>query len=187
MMQNWLGKMLILALLVSYSNAQALALRPMVIEQRRCDMELKKTLYNLAKKHHLKLLITGGGPIIDSNRARWSVSYMSNQTLTTDQVRPIITDMAKEVYHLVTTDPKFLNEENLLHEEYDEPLVSQIFPDRIGIKITFWDQNMDRMKQPAIAQVIFNDKTITYFFADPQTQALVDPIVETLDLTTPNA
>lgn len=187
MTQYWLGRILTLVLLGACYNAQALALRPHVIESRRCDIEFKAFSHKMAKKYNLELLVTGTGTIVDSHIANWVVSYLSHDQLSLHQVRPIITSMAKELYQLITTDPKFLNYQNLQNQDYQEPLIPKLDPDRIGIKITFWDQNMDRMKQPAIAQVIFNDKTITYFFADPQTQALVDPIVETLDLTTPNA
>ncbi|MDP1834390.1 MAG: hypothetical protein Q8K75_00525 [Chlamydiales bacterium] len=169
------------------STAYGLALRPMVIEDRRCDIEMKKLFHQLEKKHHLKLLVTGCGPIVDSPSGRWSVSYMSNQAMTIDQVRPIITDIAKAAYSLVTNDPKFLHAKNLHLGFYKLPLMSQYSPEEIGIKITFWDQNVNRMQQPAVAQVIFTDKTITYRFADPETQALINPIVETLDLTRPQA
>ncbi len=42
----------------------------------------------------------------------------------------------------------------------------------VGVRIAFWDQNVERPKAPFLAQIDFQDGKFRYYEADPKTQAL---------------
>lgn len=42
----------------------------------------------------------------------------------------------------------------------------------IGLRIAFWDENVDRPKAPFLSEIDFSENTFRYYQADPATQAL---------------
>ena len=42
----------------------------------------------------------------------------------------------------------------------------------IGLKISFWDKEMNRIRPPAIAEIVFADSTFSYYQRDPESQAI---------------
>jgi hypothetical protein len=178
-------KFVLICILLGAFNVEFLQgakLKQYVVDDKYSRDHFKILAKKLGKKHELEVIITGTGKIIDSLKATWSVSLIGRQALTLDEVRPIITEFAQSLYQLASTDPRFLDKMNGMYAVEHKPSIPAITPDMIGIKITFWDKNVDRVKQPAVAQVIFTDNKITYLFADPKTDALVNPTVEELIL-----
>jgi hypothetical protein len=45
-------------------------------------------------------------------------------------------------------------------------------PEKLGIKLSFWDQNMDRYPAPYISQVRVADGMVYYYSANPSDQSL---------------
>lgn len=50
----------------------------------------------------------------------------------------------------------------------------------MSFRLAFWDENMERSFYPYLAQIQLVDHKLYYYYADPKTQALLDPIVEPL-------
>jgi len=51
----------------------------------------------------------------------------------------------------------------------------------IAFRINFWDENYDRKKPPHLAQIKVEQGKIYYYTADPKTQELQQPAVETVE------
>lgn len=131
---------------------------------------------NLAKKYRLQLISSSGGVLIDSKKGLWAVGFVARYPMTLEQVRPMIADMARtflwNMYHL----PIYAAvQKTSLSSKY--PLSNY----HVGFKLAFWDSNMDRPLAPHLAQVKFVDGKVHYYYADPKTQALQEPIVEELE------
>ena len=147
-------------------------------DDRECRNAYDKVTASVAKKHGLELIIHGCGPIVDDERVVWCVGLISRRPSKIDEARAIITDLATQLSTLVTRDPVFLRYVNNRLSERRKPTVDTVPLEKVGAKITFWDANTDRYQRPYVAQVKLAGDTITYYYADPNTQALVDPIEE---------
>ncbi|MDB6081583.1 MAG: hypothetical protein JWO53_855 [Chlamydiia bacterium] len=55
----------------------------------------------------------------------------------------------------------------------DVPTVGpEVMISQAGLQVTFWDENMDRIQKPCVAQILIHDGICSYYEADPQTQKL---------------
>lgn len=128
----------------------------------------------LSKQYGLELLNTGVGSMMDTPKVKWAISFVDHRPTTREQIRPMLIALIDQSWHKVSTDPVFLNSMVYSREK-------AVVPANIGFKIAFWDANVDRPLYPYLAQVRVTGEQITYFYADPKTQALEAPIVETLE------
>ena len=127
-----------------------------------------------AKQFQLELLNTGLGSMMDTPRVKWAMSLVDHRQMTQDQLRPSLLQMIDTVWSKVKTDPAFAAK----LDSY--PKKETLHPEMIGFKIAFWDADVNRPLHPYLAQVRVTGEKISYFYADPKTQALQEPIVETL-------
>lgn len=133
-----------------------------------------------AKKYQMRYLNKGVGTIVDSPTVAWDISLVGPQKLTLEQARTLIVCMLDEFLTLVTKDPLFdeyLKNEKKLLSWYD-PVLS---PKRIGIKLAFWDENVDRYPSPYISQIKAMEGKVFYYQANPKDQSLVEVRVETFE------
>ncbi len=49
---------------------------------------------------------------------------------------------------------------------------------KLGFKIGFWNENVDRPLAPYLAHILVADRTVKYYYADSNTQALQEPPIE---------
>ena len=136
----------------------------------------------VAKNYGMELVATGVGALIDNEEIIWCLSFMNRNPMRVEQARTMVQQIAQGMYHLVNSDPSFLTYFN--HPDcrrFYKKGINHVATDKIGFKITFWDANYDRIQQPYVGQAIYTNDKITYLFADPQTQRLVNPIEETFD------
>lgn len=130
----------------------------------------------LAKQFHLKFLNSGRKVLAgaQSPDGEWALNFISNQSMTIEQARPMVKEMAFAVLYNMYHDPIF----EVVVRTKRLPFQSTTLNDRmIGFKISFWDSNNDRPLYPALAQIRLADEHLYYHYADPKTQALQDPIV----------
>ncbi len=51
----------------------------------------------------------------------------------------------------------------------------------MGIKLSFWDEEVNRRPFPYVSLIKVMDNRIFYYYADPTTQKLQEPIIETFE------
>lgn len=139
----------------------------------------------VAKKNQMKFLNDGVGTIVSSSvawdkKAAWDISIMADRAWTIDQARPVVVNIMQEFWDAVSQDPvvlKHMQEVHGNHPGYDPVLT----PDRLGLKLAFWDKDVNRPRAPYISQIIVSDGFIKYYTADPKDQSLLPPTTETLE------
>lgn len=117
----------------------------------------QETGEGVAKKFGLTYL-SSGDRITGLESSTWCYSFLSRETLTPEQGDALI----KKI-HLA-----------LFEELYKNPDVSEFFrrredvfgQDQIGVKITFWTKDYNRIKPPGIAQVSAVQGKYSYNFAN---------------------
>jgi hypothetical protein len=134
----------------------------------------------LANKNGMKYLIAGVGSVVDSRIVAWDISLTCDREMTVEQARPMVVNMIQDFWQKVNQDPVFVTCLKIMHQkqpQYDPVLT----PKRMGMKIAFWDKNVDRPLPPNLAQIKVMEGSIYYFQANPKDQSLQDPFVESFD------
>lgn len=150
------------------------------LKEPRPDIQFEKTFKvfasQLAKKNRMQLLNTGIGKIVDSPKTRWDMSLTSHQQWTIEQARPVVVEMIHDFWQKVSQDPIFAKylEYTASHYKKDS-FDARIIPETMGMRIAFWDQNIDRPPAPYLSQIKVVDGLIHYYVADPKDQSLKEP------------
>lgn len=130
---------------------------------------------SLAKKYGLTVLTTGdGNGLIGNYRTRFSVGYASHQQLTLEQARTFAQPFMREMLDKMYQDPVYYR-----YNLGDYPDKAKEFPPVfMGFKVSYWDDNINPLKPPYIAKIIATGESIKYYYVDPETYILQEPIVE---------
>lgn len=133
-----------------------------------------------AKKHQLELINkTGCGAGLHSI---WGVSVASEQNMTLDEGRKLASELAYNLLYKMYHEPSFTKYCTEWHKKCPNPI-----NDNMTFRIAYWDKNVNRPLYPYLAQIRMEEGKLFFHYADPKTQALQEPIVETLEsLNLPN-
>jgi hypothetical protein len=134
---------------------------------------------NLAKKYKMEYLNIGVGTIVDSNVVALDTSLVDHRSLTLEQARPIVVAMIRDLLHEVYHNPAYAAylKKNGQEIAWYDPVLS---PKRFGIKIAFWDKDVNRPSPPYLSQIKISEGLIHYFYANPD-QSLGTPFTETFE------
>jgi hypothetical protein len=131
----------------------------------------------LAKQLQLKLLYSGTRSLVDAEQAIWTLSLTSSQKFTLEQARKLAADLTYRLLCKIYEDPSFANYCKISATKWRSEELKEEY---VGFRLAFWDENVDRPLYPYVAQVRLADGNLYFYYADPQTQALQEPIVESL-------
>lgn len=152
----------------------------------RIDKIIDKVATNFGNgmglKYGMEVLLIGRSSLIDAHRADCSISFYDSNPRTIDEVRPIVIDIADQMWELVKKEPIFLERRMDDFRRYPDLEKPEISPNLIGFKIGYWDENVNRRGYPYISHVKYVDQTFYFYYADPKTQKLQEPIVESLEV-----
>lgn len=147
------------------------------------DNQARKNLTQLSEKVALKygiqFMTCGLGDMVDYPKSFWCIKYMIQHPTTLEEMRPITQNIYSSIWKNINIDPVFDNFLEAKDYSYDVPK-QPLTSDLLTLKIVFWDQDMNRPLKPYLAQVSVKENKIYYYYADPKTQALQDPIIEDL-------
>lgn len=135
----------------------------------------------IANNYHLQYIKSGGSRLVDNQKVIWSLYFVDDSYKTLEQLRPQIEEIIKEFWQKISHDAYYAQELKRLAKNGNWQS-SKINPDQIGLKIAFWNPEMKRPEAPFVAQVKVVDEKVYYYYADPNSQALQDPIVEQVHL-----
>lgn len=132
--------------------------------------EMDRIGTSISKTYELRHLYATIGNLVDSEQCAFALSLTSDKKMTLDEAKPFVKKLARD-YLAETTKNKTISQ-YLIGDQHDV-----IHPAFFGFRLAFWDENVDRPLYPYLAQVRFADETIYFYYADPSTQALGQPVV----------
>ena len=134
-----------------------------------------------AKQFHQNWITSGTSMQLGDqfNRTHWAYTVMEVRDISLPEARILAAKMLRTILDAVLEDPLYINYYPQRHAE-DPTHGDKIEPAGFGFRVTFWDQNMDRPKPSFIAQIQAADGWVTFHYADPITQALIQPPAETI-------
>ena len=134
---------------------------------------------NLAKKNDMKFLGNGLSEMVGSPNARWTLSLMSRQRITLEETRRLVCSMTGEFWNHISTHLYY--KEDIANKNYRSETYHSINIDKMGIKVSFWDSDMDRYPPPYVSQFRVKEGKIQYFMRQENGIALSEPVEETLE------
>lgn len=137
----------------------------------------------LAKKNDL--IFHGVGNITGNQNIQYGLIFHDFHKLTVDEGRIFAITLFNEFFDKLQNNSIIHNYNTYLQEYYKKIKSTQligpeILPEQAGFYITYWNENMDRLQKPYLAQILFSDGIFHYYEADPQTQLPVLVFKESL-------
>ncbi len=130
---------------------------------------MERYAYAAAKKHDI-ILHNITPSVVFRMKHLYGLWFISYREYTLEEGRALAGDIIGSFYTMLSTDPAMI--ENFAYYRSLPGRESDELVDMIGLRIAYWDENVDRPKQPALAEIRFFDKRMHYYVADPKTQAL---------------
>ena len=140
--------------------------------EKQMHLSLDRYGNALAKKNNMKLLIVGD--VTDARKTSlifpsYCLSLFSKDKTTLDEGRVLAARLVEEFWDMLKQDVEVKKYAQVVHEKMasfplDVPL------EKVGYKISFWDQNIDRIQKPYLAEIHFYHKKFRYYVANEETQ-----------------
>ncbi|KAF3362547.1 hypothetical protein PHSC3_000785 [Chlamydiales bacterium STE3] len=145
---------------------------------RKCFTTYSKEIAN--RNGWILLHPAGVHSIVNDRLVVWASKYMVKpRPMTKEQFEPIVLEAYKYLFTKVKNEPFFDEYLQCWANDYHTSK-RELTSDLVGIRIDFWDGNVDRYTYPNLAQVIVKGGKVYYYYADPKTQVLQQPVVEDL-------
>jgi hypothetical protein len=144
-----------------------------------------KVVYNFAREFGLKSnlnVVALGNVCKDFDfDAPFEIAFWGNQQLTLKDARMLGATLSDQFLRLVQTNEVTLKRMQEGHANVSHPL-DAAFPEarHIALRLSFWDENIDRQPEPYIAEIRLHGGKFTYYTAD-ENQFLVPVLEEALD------
>ncbi len=107
----------------------------------------------------------------------WGVLFSNSNSMTIDQARYVMVDMVQNCLNSIYQESIF--KEALLEHPSQKEINIKTIEQYLGIKVATWDKDVNRPMRPYIADMIYQNGSISYFYANPDTQALELALTET--------
>jgi len=124
----------------------------------------------IAKINGLRLLAPNQLWLVDeqANWSGWLLDLVDRRQLTAEQAKELTVRIANQLFNELKKDRIFHDAlRELVKNDPNELQDTELNANRIGLKIAFWDENMNRYPKPYISQVRVARGIISYYVARP--------------------
>ena len=162
---------------------------PVMREENRMYAVAEVLGRRVAEDLGMELLGVGSSLHVDGRYSTWSLSFVDRRARKISEGR-------KDIVHVIDAYWKNMQEnpEYKRHDEWYQKNLPETYErygkmniDWIGARLAYWDEETNRRAYPYLAQIRVADSEIFYYYADPKTQELTEPIVETFEEARKNA
>lgn len=148
----------------------------------KSQYHLDKIGKKFAKKNALKCLNSSlDSHLTGSEKCVWSLNFICRKDMTLEEARPIVKALTKTLFEAIHKDPVFQEHLTIAYEKNKKERYKAFTKESVGFRLAFWNKEIDRPMHPYLAQIRLADGKVYYHYADPKTQALLDPVVEDID------
>jgi hypothetical protein len=104
----------------------------------------------------------------------YSFSFTSDKKTILEEGRILGATLFEEIRNALYTTPEIDAYRHWYHEDFHKTTPFNPTPEleQMCFKVVFWDENVDRMMPPHLAQILQLDGVFSYYEADPKTQEL---------------
>lgn len=149
--------------------------------ERNTSWMIDEYAHNYCKNRPMELLHVGNFTDAPNHYilfGLWLRSY-AKQNLQEARLEAVtlVQDFWKTIEHDTRSIVSFEQSKKFMPPEYRDRLSLNL----VGVKIAYWDKNVNRPLPPYISEVTFYNSTFCYYEADPRTQALRIVLEESFD------
>jgi len=133
----------------------------------------------LGREYDLRLLTISTKRIVGSKKFGDSYNYLSHSPMIAEEAKALAEMLFKKIYHRMKDERRYIEYLNfiLTYESNDTDRYWPPRPEHFAVKLSFWDQDYNRIKPPYVAQVVIVDDETKVFYADEK-DVLGEPVVE---------
>jgi hypothetical protein len=131
-----------------------------------------------AQQFSLIVIVSGETDKLKIIESDFSIAMVGTQRISLKEARNIAATFGRDALRFMKEDEKCI--EYFKEETKEKATEIKPSPDYIGLRISFWDENIDRVVQPYIAEIRYVDGVFKYYTAD-ELQRLVLVYEETFD------
>jgi hypothetical protein len=166
--------------------------------EEKTHKALIQSAKQIGKAHQLSYLTIGLGDIISRNgidTTPWGLVWTCQRKLSLEEAKEMARQIAMQMLDNVQKSSICMNfrqnryayRQETMNKTVDSKRLQEeankTGPNDLSFRISFWDENMDRLMPPYIAEVDFIGGELFYYVADPVTLALQEEARETLSYT----
>ena len=129
----------------------------------------------VAKAKNMQFLIAGD--VTDARsikpylHATYCLSLASHEKQTLDEGRIFAATLVEDFWKMLQHEPEVKKYAEVVHNEVPNAIAPPYaWLPCVGYKISYWDEEMNRMQKPYLAEMHFYRETFRYYFANPETQ-----------------
>jgi len=119
------------------------------------------------EKYGVKLFLVGNV----AKNATYCIVFTSERELHLDEGKTLAISLYQEFLQMCTTDPIVTGYAKKFTKG-SWPLDETPRPENVGLKIAFWDNEINRPPAPYLSEILVENGTFHYYEAVPDTQAL---------------
>ena len=149
-----------------------------VREYRAADLRLEQFGREMAAANNIQFLELTEGTLLNTMSV-FGIHYVDDKKVTIEEARPLVIHLAKKHWKEIITQKAYRNYFSYQQRKFGSSYYPKIT--YVGFQIAYWDENVDRPLPPYLARIQVSNGEARYYYADPKTQALQEPIVEKLD------
>lgn len=146
-------------------------------EEREMSYVLDDFGVQYAKMHGMKFQCVGD--FSDNDHILYGLLFKNAHKMTLEEGRILAANLMEEYLKLLKSHPSIKKYHDYCNRAYrnfaDPPFLSDEIGHlkTVGIRIGYWDENIERPQKPYLAQIAFFREHFHYYEAHPETQALV--------------
>ena len=107
----------------------------------------------------------------DARNVVYGFMLHGSDTVTLEEGRKLATALNQQFWHHIQNS-SYVEADRVDTQKNSPWRVKPLTLQQVGIRIDYWDKDVNRPKHPYLAQILFVDSKFHYFEADPQTQEL---------------
>jgi hypothetical protein len=137
----------------------------------RCNRPYGKALFLLSKKicaeNNLNLTAFANVCGYTNSSTPFEAAFWGNHTLSLTDARKLTAQLSFRILQFVRTNTEALKRLQVWKEDHPSTSIADVAtPENIALRLSFWDDNIDRQPEPYIAEVRLRDGKVTYYTAD---------------------
>ncbi len=141
---------------------------------------LSKAAITIGAPFKLKLICAGLGHIAGANNSGttpWGLLFTCPDKLTLEQAQLMAKSVTEQLLQIIYEDPRIANYRIEALKQHPKGFYPPLSNKSLALRFDFWDEQVNRPLYPYIAEIRLAEEKIYYYYADPKTQALQEPVL----------
>lgn len=120
----------------------------------------------ICAKHNLELVVIGSVSEKSHDYHPFSFGFRGSQRLSIEEARKVAMECLREILTFARTNKDIHDQLRSLMDVKDTDSIPCPQPNHVILRLSFWDEDVNRVEKPYIAEIRVSESVIKYFVAD---------------------